>query len=159
MKVNGKRVKTYRDKLGPFDSYWDHGCIISYKPNGYKVTKAFDYNGDHFGILKRDHNIRGKLLYLCIPLIIGLTLFLFNVLKPSSESCVIYRPTSPYRIDSNTVGLEITNISDAPLYITIEDTRYTVNKGDTLKSVSLSSSSFTIIFEYKNHYYKEVVNL
>ena len=159
MKINGKRVKPYRDKHGPYDAYWEKGCFISYIPKGTKVTKAFDYEGEHYGVISHDYNIKSALLFLCIPILILGVLAVVYLAPARNVECIVYRPSYPYRIDDTTVGLNITNMSEAPLYITIEDMRYTVNKGDTLDSVSLSSSNFTMVFEYENYRYSEVISL
>ena len=68
MKINGVRVTVYRDTKGPFDAYYQHGGIVSYISEKYKVTKAFDYMGEHIGIPKRTFHLGRKQIYIYLLL-------------------------------------------------------------------------------------------
>lgn len=160
MKVNGKKVSIIRDKLGPYDAYYEKGCMLPAIPKGKKVVRAFDYDGSHIGIVQRDWKIGQALLVCLVPILIGLIILGYcTILDASKVYCIIYRPTQPYRIDDNTVGINITNFSDSTLYIHVEDECYSLDKGDTLISVPLSSSDFVLILEYNGHFYEEEVHL
>lgn len=160
MKLNGTKVHKRRDKIGPFDAFYERGSMFSDLPKGRCVRKAFDYDGMHIGIVSRDWKIKQKLLILLIPIILcAVALGYFLATNPPKAYCIIYRPTVPYRIDDNTVALNITNFSDDTLYIHVEDKSYTLNKGDTLTSVPLTSSEFILTLEYDNHFYREEVRL
>lgn len=160
MRVNGKKVHIARDKLGPYDAYYEKGCMLSVIPRGKKVVKAFDYDGAHIGILQKDWKIGQALLTSLVPILVGLIVLGYCTIVDSSKVyCIIYRPTQPYRIDDNTVGINITNFSDGTLYIHVEDKCYPLDKGDTLISVPLSLSDFVLTLEYNGHFYEEDVHL
>lgn len=160
MKINGTKVTITHDKVGPFDAYYERGCILPIIPNGKHVRRAFDYDGFHIGIVTRNWHIGQKLLICLIPTLVAALVYGYCYLSDASKVyCIIYRPTEPYRIDSETVGLDITNFSDDTLYIHVDKECYPLDKGDTLSSVPLSSSEFTLILEYRGHTYEEVVKL
>lgn len=160
MKINGKKVSVRRDRLGPFDAYYEKGCMLSTVPYGKHVVRAFDYDGSHIGIISKDWQIGQKLLFLMVPVIASAIVFGYLFIVSLTEAhCIIYRPHAPYRIDASTVSIDITNVSSNTLYITVEDKQYELFNGDTLGSVSISSSSFMLKLEYDGHVYTEGVTL
>lgn len=160
MKINGKKVSIMRDKLGPYDAYYEKGCMLPILPRGKHVVHAFDYDGAHIGIVSRDWKIGQKLLICLVPLLVAATVLGYCAIADATKVyCIIYRPSLPYRIDSNSIAINITNFNDDTLYIHVEDKCYPLNKGDTLTSVPFSSSEFTLILEYNGHFYEEEVHV
>lgn len=159
MKINGVRVTVYRDTKGPFDAYYQHGGIVSYISEKYKVTKAFDYMGEHIGIPKRTFHLGRKLVILFIPVIAALIWAVLRLCTLSTANCVIYRWHAPYINEEGNVSLDIKNISPSDLYINVGNMTYTLHQGDTLNSVPLFAQEFSIKFTYEKCSYTEEVKL
>ena len=155
MRFNGERVKVYTDKYGPYDGYLYKGCILSSISEKYTVTRAFDYQGAHYGIVRKYHNMRFKLLCLMIPLITATCLYSAVAYKQSTPYCVISKPPK-YILNSNgQVELKITNKSPEPLYIIVNGVEHMLGTNETLFSVPYVSTPFTIVYRYNNFEYEE----
>lgn len=159
MKINGKRITVYKDKLGPYDAYYYHGNIVSTVTDKYTVHRAFDLEGNHIGILSKRLRIGRFLLISAIPIICFLVYFLITYCKPKQAYCVVYSWHAPYITDSGAVALDISNLSSSDLYISVGGNTYTLQTGDTLSSVPFFASEFSILYEYEGCTYKEDIVL
>ena len=159
MRFNGEHIKVYTDKHGPYDGYLHKGCILSNISDKYTVTKAFDYQGAHYGIVRKYHNAKFKAICALIPLMIIVSVLLVRNYKNDTVYCVISRPTEFVVNSDGQVELKITNKSPEPLYINVNGVEHMLGTNETLFSVPYVSTPFTILYTYKGHVYEEEVTI
>ena len=159
MKINGKRVTVYKDKLGPYDAYYQHGSIVSTISNKYEIKRAFDMEGTHIGIPSRKLHLGRNCLIVAALITCCVLCYMLLNCRTEQAYCVVYAWHEPYLTDNNEVALDISNLSSSDLYISVGGITYTLHKGDTLNSVPFFASEFTILYEYEGCRYEEDIQL
>ena len=123
VKVNDQRYQLYKDKLGPYDSYYYHKNFYDDLPKGTKVVRVFDMFGDHIAVVRK--YIPGPvILWVILPIIVATLFAAFVCLQSKSENCIVYKPHDFYVTSDNRICLEIANMNPEPLYIIVGDMCY-----------------------------------
>ena len=159
MKFNGDKVKVYKDKVGPYDSYYYKGCLLSTITTKQTVSKAFDYKGEHIGIVRRYHNASMKSLCLTVLCIVVLIISALVLIKPEATYCIISRPERFVYAANGDVLLKITNKNPNELHIQVNGEEHLVGSNETLYSVPYCSSPLTVVYTYNNHSFTEEVEI
>ena len=155
MKFNGTKVTVYRDTKGPFDAYYKSGCLYNSLTKHQTVSYAFDFQGEHIGLIRRKLYIKNILITLLIIVTVLAGAYFILTLDTSTEPILIYQPHTPYMTDDGMLVLDITNLMSESTYIYVEDIEYEITAGDTLTSVPCFSLVNSIKIRYKN--FEEVI--
>ena len=150
MKFNGTKVCVYRDTKGPYDAYYKRGCLYSHLSKHQTVSYAFDYQGEHIGIIRPKLYFKNIVITLSVMLLLAVGVYTVGTYDTSTEAIILYQPHTPY-IKNGELVLDITNLMSEPTYIYVEDIEYEIAAGDTLTSVPCFSLVNSIRIRYKNH--------
>lgn len=150
MRFNGTRVSLYRDKLGPYDGYCKGGCLYSTLGKHQTVSYAFDYDGQHIGVIRRKLYAKAWICCLMIALLVSVGTYTAVTYDGTEGTVVLYMPIEPTAVNGDTLQLEITNLMEESTYITVGNDVFEILPGDTLKSVPLISYVSEIVITYKD---------